>query len=231
MLSEIHANPNNPDLRDKWIEVAQDLTRAVFTLQFGSLRGTADQEDLEQSALLEFHRVVLRLAAMTPRCEPDLLFRILYSVAKFSMFRELAKLRKGSVPPDYAHPLTAEPDVENLEGHDGHEGEARETHVTTAWDADAEIARKKIDVVNLVNVSLPNQLAASIDRLNLYREDTVAGSAVRFVALQALFGRYVSASFVRSCWRVKNPQALVTYARHVARASVVEVGPKLARAL
>ena len=182
---------------------AQDLSHAVLGVQFASMRELPDAEDLVQSALLEFHRIGPKLAEMTDRFAPDALFRILYSVAKFSMLRELAKIRRTNRNGDtVAHvPLPVEGDP----SHPIHR--------------DVEVTAENDSTKRYVAGRLPEELVRLVDASNIY-SDTPWGPSVRFCALQRLRGRFVSAAFIRTMWSPPDPALVVSYGDFVVRAAL-----------
>jgi hypothetical protein len=210
-LLEVAKAPNDDAVRERWILAAQDLTRAVFKIQFMSMKNSPDKEDLEQAALLEFHRVAVKLSALTETYTPDSIFRVLYSVAKFSMLRELARLRRHSPgdsedtdSPKRVEELPQESDPAYPQ-HPGHYAEI-EGHSRARFMAN----------------SFPAQVVNEVNRLNLYTK-TQWGPSIRFCAFQRLRGKYVSPEFVKTMWKPPDPDLVVTYSDFLARAVIFNV--------
>lgn len=218
ILQAIRAHPESDDLREQWAYAAIDLTRAVFIVQFASLRHSPDREDLEQSAVLEFHKAALKLASLTESFSPDNLFRILYSVAKFSMLKELARLKRH-LPQDLATDMDTLRSfssmkavrVENLPDEDD-----KNHPVQVGPDVLLEDASRD----KYLQTHLPQQFLSQVDQQNLYAA-TPWGAAVRFCTLQRLRGRYVSKSFVQAYWTPPNSALVVSYSEYLARAVVL----------
>lgn len=212
-LQAVGKNPEDQDVRERWVLAAQDLTHAVLNIQFASLKNSPDREDLAQAALVEFHRIAPKLSALTERFTEDGLFRVLYSVAKFSMLREWAKLKKHHpVPSENGSGIYRVDDIPE-EGdpehpvYDGHHDEAE----ARSWE-------------RYIHTVFPLAVVAAVDSVNVYAL-TPWGEAIRFCALQRIKGRYVSAEFIRSMWKhVPDPLLAVAYADFVARAALLKIG-------
>lgn len=220
ILRAIRQAPESESLREDWAYATVDLTRAVFSTQFASLRDSADREDLEQSALLEFHRSAIKLSVFTDYVSPETLFRILYSVAKFSMLRELTRLKRH-LPQDLVH----EVETARLVRVDQLPDEDDATHPVVPGP---DVSLEELDRERFVATHLPAQILDSIDRHNLYAR-TQWGAPVRFVALQRLRGKFVSAGFVHSFWRPPDPELVVSYADYLARMVVLALASASSR--
>lgn len=220
VLRAIREAPDSDALKEDWAYATIDLTRAVFTTQFASLRDSAEREDLEQSALLEFHRGVVKLSIFTDYVSPETLFRILYSVAKFSMLRELTRLKRH-LPQDLVHEVETARMVriENLPDEDD------ANHPTIPGP---DVAMDEQDRERFVAVQLPRQIEAAIDRHNLYAK-TQWCDPIRFVTMQRLKGKFVSVSFVRAYWKTPDPELVVSYSDYLARTVVLALATTHAR--
>lgn len=209
-LVQLRATPGNPDVQERWMLAAQDLANAVLGTQFASMRETPDSEDLLQAALLKFHQIGPKLAAMTERFAPDALFRILYSVAKFSMFQELGKLRRTYRNGD---PIT-------------HVQVPSEKDPAHPIHHEVEQVAERESTQRFVNDRLPEELVRFVDAANIY-SDTPWGPPVRFCALQRLRGRFVSSSFVKTMWAPPDPDLVVSYGDFVVRAALAKASGQM----
>jgi len=225
-LRRIRQTPRSQAAREEWIYAAIDLTKAVFVVQFASMRNSQDREDLEQAALLVFHKVANKLSLLTDKMSPDILFRVLFTVAKYSMFRELAQLKKHMV---FSEAKTTEDENSedyctkialSLSEEDVSEDESVEPH--EVFDDDP------LERAAYFAETLPAALLVVISRQNLY-EDTPWGPVVKFCALQRLRGRYPSMSFVRAYWRPPDPLLAAAYGEHLARSAVLNIGTAAVR--
>jgi hypothetical protein len=208
-LVDLKKDPFNPTVQNSWIEAAADLVTAVLKIQFSSQVDGPDSEDLQQAALLEFHRVGLKLAALTEKTGPDNLFRILYSVAKFSMLRELTRLHRGFYKPS-ENRVDLDSVIE-LDCDSGH---------PYVESTDAPLDEESRD--KYVQEYLPMELVLAVGSCNGWAKTRV-GPAVTFVALQLLRGRKPSMSFVRSWWKIPDAALVERYAGCVARAAIVKI--------
>jgi hypothetical protein len=229
-LRELRKTPRSPRRREEWITAAIDLTKAVFVIQFASMRSSPDREDLEQSALLEFHRVADKLAVLTDTLPPDVLFRVLYSVAKYAMFRELARLKKGSMASFTENMSRDERNDEEKEFVEDEEA------MRVALSLDDPLPEPPVEAHELpetrhedhlektvfMETILPDALLSALDDANIYAL-TPWGSVVRFCAIQRLRGRFPSPSLIKAYWHVPDPFLAITYGDHVARHAVLRV--------
>ena len=216
ILQAIRKRPDVADLKEDWAYATIDLTKAVFQTQFASLRDSADREDLEQAALLEFHRGANKLSVFTDYVSPETLFRILYSVAKFSMLRELTRLKRH-LPSDLVH----EVETARLIRVEGLPEEDDSNHPVIPGP---DILLEEMDRERFLIFHLPLQIVQAVDRHNLYF-NTPWGPPIRFVTLQRLKGRFVSPAFVRTYWKPTppDPELVVTYSDYLARTVVLSM--------
>jgi len=224
-LQDLRKAPRSVKRSEVWIHAAIDLTKAVFVVQFASMRNSPDREDLEQAALLEFHRSAKKLAILTDTLSPDILFRVLYSVAKYSMFRELARLKKGSLLsygtaqseddegdfPEEEHLMRV---ALSLSEEDVSDDDAVEPHEVNNSDPMMQEM--------FLEESFPTAVVKAVDSLNIYAL-TPWGEAVRFSAFQRLRGRFPSPTLIRSQWKPPDPFFIIQYGEHLARNAILQV--------
>lgn len=179
---------------------------------------------MEQAACLVFHKVADKLALLTDTLSPDVLFRVLYSVAKYSMFRELARLKKGSLL-SYGSPQEEEDFSEEMKIALALE----EDNVGEDVDSPKTVDVDRIEHETLIGESLPEAILFAIDEVNIYIR-TPWGEAVKFCAVQRLCGRFPSPSFVRNYWKPPDPDLVIMYGEHVARNAILRVPEILAGA-
>lgn len=234
-LLALRKTPRSPRRRDEWINAAIDLTKTVLVIQFASLRNSQDRDDLEQAALLEFHRCGPKLAALTDTMDADRLFRVLYSVAKYSMFKELAKLKKGHV----FYTLVTTTVREDVEGEETLEddvvqiavsacGEERVEEIPADRMTVPETVVHEMEQAAMVEDLLPQAIIRAVDDANMYAR-TQWGEAVRFCAFQRLRGRFPSVSMIRERWQPPDCLQVIAYGDHLARNAVLQVRETVAR--
>lgn len=222
-LTELRKRPSE-ESREKWILAARDLTQAVFTIQFASMRSSPDRDDLEQAALLEFHRIGHKLAKFTLTMDPARLFRVLYSVARFSMLRELARLKKHS---DGKVAETAEM-LRETEAEDplafNQSDEEEVVDVESLGDSASVFDFKPFEKTLFLDEHFPGVVLDLINEVNIHRNTELDGAVV-FCAIQLLRGRVPSQSLVKSVWKC-DAKYVISYAEHVVRYAILKLGDR-----
>lgn len=208
-LLRIREDPEDPSLWEAWSVEASDLVGMVFSERFFALAASNDAEDLRQEALCEMHRIRFKLARKTAELGPEAMFRVIYSVARFSMLREYNRLRRqmryGNTVDPVIHVSMDDPSMDVDLSVPGHADE-----VETA--AVERFARERI----------PEEIERAVDRCNAMSSPEES-RPVRFVVFQRLRGRFVSPALVREVWGVVDPFRIVRYADTLARRAVLAV--------
>ena len=221
-LIALRKHPNNEAIKEQWILAARDLTQAVFVLQFASMRLSPDRDDLEQAALLEFHRIGHKLAKFTKTMDSTRLFRVLYSVARFSMLKELARLRKhsdGKVA-ETEEILRAAEAEDPLAFNQSDEEDI--VDVETLGDSASVFDFKPFEKTLFLDEHFPGVVLDMIKESNIY-QNTELSAAVNFCAIQFLRGRTPSPSLVKAVWKCDAKQ-VIAYAEHVVRLAILKLG-------
>lgn len=218
ILLKVKDDPHSDVLREEWINASIDLVRAVAITNFASMHNSPDRGDLEQAALLEFHKSILKFVKMTddPTMDSTRMFRILYSVARYSMIREFTRIGKHGFPVF----MTEENNNDNSASDD------YEVYtLIDSLDAGADINPFSLAPVErdiFINQCLPIELLSEIDNLNMYK-DTQWNSAISFCVLQLLQGRILSGTLVKRWWG-KVPTLLIEdYARYLIRGAILKL--------
>lgn len=214
VLSTLRDSPT-PASQEAWAHSIIDIVRAVFRTQFPIMQDTPDGEDLQQAAVVEFLRITPRLTDLTTRLDPDDLFRVSYSVARFSMLREYQRLQKHTQTKRRKKVKKARRPmrVDQIPAEYEPEHPRVESCAQDLEDESREAFSKYV---------LPHAILRQVDGQNRYANTDREG-LVRFVAVQRLRGRYVSANFVRAMWQCRDASSLVAYGSFLARSAILAV--------
>lgn len=202
ILSRIAKSPGNDLLLEEWAYISYDMVRVVSITQFASVQKSPDFQDIEQAAVFEFLRSVNKFAKLTLQedMSPTRIFRILYSVARYSMIRELTKIRK--------HAAFVDIELDKI-----HEDEVSTHNVHSFCDFERKL---------FISDYFPKELIAVIDDSNIYK-NTKWNKPIIFCVAQLLRGRRPSFSLLGGWFGIDGQEEVVTYSQHLIKMAVLRL--------